>query len=151
MKRLLLPCLLLAAPAAFAQTSSAEAEAVKQTINRFFEGMRRTDSALVRSTLAPKAILQTISTRGGQVQVQSENIGAFLKAIGTPHPGVYDERIRFEQVLVDAQLASAWTPYQFFVDNKFSHCGYNSFQLVKLNQGWRIAYIIDTRRKDQCQ
>jgi hypothetical protein len=155
---LLLPALfLLAAPAALAQsapatTPAAETEAVKQTINRFFEGMRKTDSAMIRSTLAPTAVLQTISTRGGSVQVQNESVRDFLKAVGTPHPGVvYDERITFERVLVDAQLASAWTPYQFYVGDKFSHCGYNSFQLVKLAQGWRIAYIIDTRRKDQCK
>ncbi|WP_165370389.1 nuclear transport factor 2 family protein [Hymenobacter persicinus] len=149
---LLLPgFLLLAAPAARAQApAAAESEAVKQTITRFFEGMRRGDSTVVRSTLAPGAVLHTITTRTG-VQVGTEKVSAFLKAVGTSHPEVYDERIRFEQVLVDAQLASVWTPYQFYVGTKFSHCGYNSFQLVKLAAGWRIVHIIDTRRKDGCQ
>jgi hypothetical protein len=151
----LLPCLLLAAAPAVAQTTpaapaAAETEAVKATVNRFFEGLRKGDSAVVRSTLAPGAVLHTINTRTG-VQVGTEKVSEFLKAVGTPHPEVYDERIRFEQVLVDAQLASVWTPYQFYVGTKFSHCGYNSFQLVKLAAGWRIVHIIDTRRKDGCQ
>ncbi|GAB2965340.1 hypothetical protein GCM10027048_38750 [Hymenobacter coalescens] len=144
--------LLLAAPAALAQAPAAtETEAVKQTITRFFEGMRKTDSAMVRSTLAPTAILQTIANRNGVVQVRTEKVAAVVKALGTPHQGVYDERIKFEQVLIDADLASVWTPYQFYVGSTFSHCGYNSFQLVKLAEGWRIAYIIDTRRKDNCK
>ena len=154
MRSLLLPCLLLAAPAALAQTATpatAETEAVKATINRFFEGLRKGDSAAVRSTLAPAVVLHTISTRGGAVQVMNESPREFLKAVGTAHAEVWDERISFERVLIDAQLASVWTPYQFYLGSKFSHCGYNSFQLVKLAQGWRIAYVIDTRRKDGCK
>ncbi|MCR5889971.1 nuclear transport factor 2 family protein [Hymenobacter sp. J193] len=147
----LLAGLLFTAAAAHGQSPASDTEAVKQTINRFFEGMRKTDSTLIRSTLAPTVVLQTISNRGGKTQVQTENVAAFLKAVGTPHQGVYDERISFERVLIDAQLASVWTPYQFYVSDKFSHCGYNSFQLVKLAEGWRIAYIIDTRRKDGCK
>lgn len=150
----LLGGLLLLAPAARAQTAAtapAETEAVKATINRFFEGLRRGDSALVRSTLAPGVVLRTISTRGGTAQVLSETPQELLKAVGTAHAEVWDERITFERVLLDAQLASVWTPYQFYLGPKFSHCGTNSFQLVKLAQGWRIAYVIDTRRKDQCK
>jgi hypothetical protein len=150
MTRLLLaPLLLLLTPAAaFAQTSAAET-AVRQTITTFFDGMRRGDSTLVRGTLAPGAVLQSINPKTGQVGVES--INGFLKAVGTPHNEVYDERITFEQVLIDAALASVWTPYQFYVGSKFSHCGYNSFQLVKLAAGWRIVHIIDTRRKDGCK
>ncbi|GAB3833291.1 nuclear transport factor 2 family protein [Hymenobacter jeollabukensis] len=156
MRLLLLPCLLLAAPAALAQTNAAatppaETEAVKATVTRFFEGLRKGDSAVVRSTLAPTVVLHTISTRGGNVQVINESPKEFLKAVGTPHKDVWDERISFERVLIDAQLASVWTPYQFYAGATFSHCGYNSFQLVKLPQGWRIAYVIDTRRKDGCK
>jgi Putative lumazine-binding len=149
----LLGGLLLTAPATLAQTSAApaETEAVKATVNRFFEGLRKGNSALVRSTLAPSVVLRTISTRGGTVQIMSETPQELLKAVGTPHQEIWDERITFERVLIDAQLASVWTPYQFYAGTQFSHCGYNSFQLVKLAQGWRIAYVIDTRRKDQCK
>ncbi|PJJ60591.1 nuclear transport factor 2 family protein [Hymenobacter chitinivorans] len=152
MKKLLLAAGLWAlAPAAFAQTSAAETAAVKKTITTFFDGMRRGDSALVRSTLAPGVVLHTISSRSGTVQTGTEKAAEFLQLVGTPHPEVYDERISFEQVLVDANLASVWTPYQFYVGPKFSHCGYNSFQLVKFAAGWKIVHIIDTRRKDGCK
>ncbi|QHJ06275.1 nuclear transport factor 2 family protein [Hymenobacter busanensis] len=131
--------------------AAAETEAVKQTVTRFFEGLRKGDSAMVRGTLAPAVVLHTISARGGQTQVLAESPKEFLQAVGTPHKEVWDERITFERVLLDGQLASVWTPYQFYLGNKFSHCGYNSFQLVKLAAGWRIVYVIDTRRKDGCK
>ena len=134
-----------------AQKAPAETEGVKQTISAFFDGMRKGDSTAVRRTLAPGAVFHTIATRGGTTQVQPESPLDFLKAVGTPHPKVWDERITFDKILIDANLASVWTPYEFYLGGTFSHCGYNSFQLVKLADGWKIAHIIDTRRKEKCK
>ncbi|HEX8659963.1 MAG TPA: nuclear transport factor 2 family protein [Hymenobacter sp.] len=150
---LLFSCLLLGQGiVAQAQTTSAETQAVKQTVTAFFDGMRRGDSTMVRRTLAPGAVLHSTSGKPGQPPTLAmESINGFLKAVGTPHPEVWDERVQFERVLIDANLASVWTPYEFYLGSKFSHCGYNSFQLVKLADGWKIAHIIDTRRKEKCK
>jgi hypothetical protein len=64
---------------------------------------------------------------------------------------VADERITFETIKIDGPLAVAWTPYKFYYEGKFSHCGVNSFQLVRLNGAWKIQYLIDTRRRTGCQ
>ncbi|RSK33070.1 nuclear transport factor 2 family protein [Hymenobacter metallilatus] len=141
-----------AAATAQAQTPAPETAAVQATITRFFAGMRAGDSTMVRSTLAPGAVFHVLATRPGQpVRLLPESPSDFVKAVGTPHKEVWDERITFERVLIDANLASVWTPYEFYLGNTFSHCGYNSFQLVKLAEGWRIAHIIDTRRKEKCK
>lgn len=129
-----------------------EEEAVKQPIMQFFEGMRRSDSNMIKAAVAPGAILQTIvKNKEGKTGVHTENLARFITAVTTPHEQVYDERITFDLIRVDADLAIAWTPYQFYVGNTFSHCGVNSFQLVKLGGAWRIQYIIDTRRKNNCK
>jgi hypothetical protein len=65
--------------------------------------------------------------------------------------GDLDERIIIEAIHTDGHLASVFTPYSFYVKGKLSHCGANSFQLVKQNTEWKIQYIIDTRRKDNCK
>jgi hypothetical protein len=145
---LLLLTLAASAHSAFAQKATSETEAVKQTVTTFFDGMRRGDSTLVRRTLAPGAVFHGLGGKPGQPPtLQMESISGFLKAVGTPHPEVWDERVQFERVLIDANLASVWTPYEFYLGSKFSHCGYNSFQLVKLADGWKIAHVIDTRHK----
>ena len=153
MKRLLLPLLIaLATPALHAQKAPAEADAVKQTVTAFFDGMRRGDSTAVRRTLAPAAVFHGFGSKPGQlVTLEIESINGFLKAVGTPHPEIWDERVQFERVLIDANLASVWAPYEFYLGSKFSHCGYDSFQLVKLADGWKIAHVIDTRRKEKCR
>ena len=124
-------------------------EQIKKTINNLFDGMRTSDTALLRSAFSPTAILQTIiKNKEGKVFVRSEEVNKFVESVGKPHEQVYDERITFDVIRIDADLAIAWTPYKFYIGDKFSHCGVNSFQLVRMNDGWKIQYLIDTRRKD---
>jgi len=147
--RALMAFFLLINSSAFAQSDE---EGVKAVVNALFEGMKKGDTALLRSAFAPGGVLQTvIKNREGEVKVMTEPLDSFVVAVGRPHTEVYDERIRFETVKIDGDLAIAWTPYKFFIGEKFSHCGVNSFQLVKLKGQWKIQYIIDTRRRAGCE
>lgn len=126
-------------------------EAVKHIVNTMFDAMRKGDSALLRSTFSKDMVLQSVSTnKDGKSVLSTENAGEFVKAIGTPHSAVYDERITFGDIKIDGDLASVWAPYKFYLGDKFSHCGVDVFQLMKTADGWKIIYIVDTRRKDNC-
>jgi Putative lumazine-binding len=126
-------------------------DSVKMTINHFFEGMKKSDTTLIKSTMMESIVFQTIAkNKEGELFVRTENVAAFLTSIATPRKEVADERITFETIKIDANLASVWTPYKFYMGEKFSHCGANSFQLVRQNGVWKIQYIIDTRRKQGC-
>jgi len=131
------------------QAQSAEEDSVKATINRLFEGMKNADTTVLKSVFSDAPILQTIATnKKKQAYIKNDKFGDFVKFIGDQKPGQADERIEFGVIRIDAQLAMVWAPYQFFYKGKFHHCGVNSFQLVKLDDGWKIQYLIDTRRKD---
>ena len=134
-----------------AQVINPEEDAVKATINNLFNGMRNTDTTLIRSSFAAQNTMQTIAkNREGKAVVITETVNNFIKTVGSPHPEQYDERIEFAKILIDGNLASVWTNYKFYIGNKFSHCGVNSFQLFKGVNGWKIIYLIDTRRKENC-
>ncbi|MDE5430670.1 nuclear transport factor 2 family protein [Elizabethkingia meningoseptica] len=130
----------------FSQVS--EEEVVKATVNRLFNGMKNSDPEGVKSSFTKTAILQTIAKTG---EVKNENIEGFAQSVAAVSKNTLDERIVFSAIHIDGNLASVWTPYQFYFNGKFSHCGVNSFQLVKENSIWKIQYIIDTRRKDNCE
>jgi hypothetical protein len=133
---------------AFAQTEEA---GVKQIINNMFEGMKRGDTALIRSCFTTAPLLQTLrKDKEDRDIIDTEPLDSFLAIMARPHKDVYDERITFNVVWIDGNLAMAWTPYRFYIGEKFSHCGVDSFQLVKINGTWRIQYLIDTRRKQNC-
>ncbi len=131
-----------------AQTT-ATTDSVKATINRFFAGLKQHDTTLIRSSLAPEVIFQTIArNKKGETLIRTEGVSEFLKFVADHPQDNLDEQIEFDMVKIDANLASVWTPYRFLLNGKLSHCGANSFQLVRLAQGWQIQYIIDTRRKN---
>jgi hypothetical protein len=82
--------------------------------------------------------------------VRNESVAAFVNQVGSLPADAADERITFGMIKIDADLASVWTPYKFYFKQQYSHCGANSFQLVRLNGIWKIQYLIDTRRKADC-
>ena len=45
-------------------------------------------------------------------------------------------------IKIDANLAIAWVDYEFWFNGNFSHCGVNSFHLVKIGDKWEIIYLI---------
>ena len=126
-----------------------EDKAIKEVINNFFEAMESGDTTKLKSTCTEEPMLQTfMKDKEGNMQVFTEDFTEFVKFVGTP-PGKdkFKEEIKFEAIHAEASLASVWTPYTFYLNGKVSHCGTNSFQLVKTADGWKIQYIIDTRRK----
>ena len=131
------------------QAQNTEEDSVKATVNRLFEGMKNADTTVLKSVFTDSPILQTIATnKKKQVYIKMDKVGDFVKFIGDQKPGQADERIEFGAIRIDGPLAMVWAPYQFYYKGKFHHCGVNSFQLVKLDDGWKIQYLIDTRRKD---
>lgn len=131
--------------------SQTEEEQVKTVIMSLFDGMRAKNLIQLEAAFAPQALMNTIVTTDESTEIKSNKVADFVKRIAeTPTDTLLDEQILDYHIQIDGNLASAWTPYRFYVNEKFSHCGVNSFQLVKINTGWKIIYIIDTRRKEPC-
>ncbi len=126
-------------------------DSVKTVINTMFTAMKKADGVLLKSTFSDSIVFQSITrNKEGKTVVRNENPQGFIDQISKAKPDSLDERISFETVKVDGPLAIAWTPYQFYYNGQFSHCGVNSFQLVRFNGVWKIQYIIDTRRRQGC-
>ncbi len=125
-----------------------EEKAIKLTINNFFKGLNTGDTALIRSTCTATPVFQTfMADEKGELKIHSEDFEEFLNFLGTPSKMKLEEKIEFENISIEPQMASVWTPYTFWLNGKVNHVGTNSFQLVKEKGGWRIQYILDTRRK----
>lgn len=147
------PILIMLTLIFFATSSQSQTteDSVKAVVNMLFEGMKNSDAAMVNNSFADSAVLQTISrNKEGNIVVRNEQVKAFADFVGKQKKGTADERITFETIKTDGPLAIAWTPYKFYYEGKFSHCGVNSFQLIRINGQWKIQYLIDTRRRQGC-
>ena len=73
-----------------------------------FDGMRKTDTSLLRAAFTSTPILQTVvKNREGKTIIVTEPLDSFIVAISKPHTEVYDERISFDIIKIDGELAIA--------------------------------------------
>ncbi|MDZ7900014.1 MAG: nuclear transport factor 2 family protein [Arcicella sp.] len=133
----------------FAQTE--DEKAVKAVVVQLFEGMQKHDSTMIRACFHPSARMQTIGAdrKTGVVGLTTNaTIDGFVKSIGSmPMSVSIEERVLSYEIKIDAKMATAWTPYELFVNHKSQHCGVDAFQFFKTENGWKIISIADTRRK----
>lgn len=130
-----------------------EQQEVKKVIETFFIGLHKGDSTIMKSTLHKDIKIQTTFTnREGLKNLNTQSRQALLTSVANKKPeNVYLEKLLSYDIKIDGNLASVWTPYEFYLNDNFSHCGANSFQLFNNNGKWQIIYIIDMRRRDNCK
>lgn len=131
------------------ESSEKEIQAV---IDLLFDGMRQGDSSKVRQAFHHKAGMRTsfVSTKTGLPVMYSEPVHGFIEAVGSPHEETWDERTANYVYHIDENLAQVWMEYSFYLNDHLSHCGVNSIQLIRLEEGWKITDIADTRRRENC-
>jgi ketosteroid isomerase-like protein len=127
--------------------------AVKAVVDQFFDAFHAQDSVRLKSFAAPDIVLQSIGKNGkGEVLWRKEKFENFVKSIASiPETTKFEEKLLSYSIQVDGVMANAWTEYEFWINGEFSHCGVNSFHMVKLDGEWKISYLIDTRRRAACE
>jgi len=152
LKNLLLVLFLLIGSYVHSQNEVKEIE-VRNTIETFFEGFHKADTAIINKTIHKDLKIQTSFINAKGESILKTNLKEdFLKSIVTKNStDIWLEKLRTITIKIDQDMASVWTPYEFYFNNKFSHCGVNSFQLFNNNGNWEIIYLIDTRRKQGCE
>lgn len=150
MKALLLVLCCLFSVMAAAQDGQ---EAVKNTIKDFFKSFHAQDSVAMKATVSSTIVLHTVGAKkDGSQYLRTENFEDLVRSITSiPDSVQFEERILDYSIQIDGAMANAWTPYEFWLNNEFHHCGVNSFQLFKEKDTWKIIYLIDTRRREGCQ
>jgi hypothetical protein len=135
----------------FSQTP-AEAE-VKATIEAFFEAFHQQDTIVLKTMAKGNIRMQSIALDAeGQPILKENSYQQFVKSIGSiPKDRKFQEKLLSFTIKVDGAMANAWTPYEFFFNGSLSHCGVNSFQLIKEGGSWKIIYLVDTRRREGCK
>lgn len=129
-----------------------EKENIINTIDLFFEGMKSADTSKINEQLYTSCELKTIGkTKEGNADIHYTEMPVFVEMIAKkPASQILDERISSYDIMIDQNMAIAWTPYLFYMNDTFSHCGVNVFSLIKDGEKWKIFAIMDTRQKENC-
>ena len=116
-------------------------------VKTFFEDFHRQDTTQLSAYFTSEAVMKSISKdETGQTRIASVEIDRFVRSIGSiPSDRKFEEKILSYEVQEDNLMAQVWTPYEFYVNQKLSHTGVNVFVLSKVNEEWKIVFLIDTR------
>ncbi|WP_026934105.1 hypothetical protein [Christiangramia echinicola] len=151
MKRIFFIAFLLINMTAFAQTEKTT-NTPKKLVVDFFEAFHAQDTIKLKSFALDGIKMQSVSMDAeGNTKLNSDDYSKFLKSIASiPADASFEEKLHEFRVEENGLLATVTTPYSFYFNENFSHCGVNSFQLVKFNGEWKITSLIDTRTKKNC-
>ena len=123
---------------------------ILETMQKFFDSIEFRDRQLLESILVPNSL--NISAReldDGEAQFNVMSYDEVVTALTRPGRNA-KERSWDETVLIQGNIAVVWTPYDFHVDGVFSHCGIDSFQLIKQDGQWLISNSSWTLETENC-
>jgi hypothetical protein len=121
---------------------------VKAVILKTFSAMKSVDSVALKSCFTEKAVLQISQVRPEGNIVREVPIANFVKNVMTRKAGDMDERVlSWGPILVDHEIATAWVPYEFYLNGKFTHKGIDAFILVKIGEEYKIQTLLYNMQK----
>ncbi|MGB7209720.1 MAG: nuclear transport factor 2 family protein [Pyrinomonadaceae bacterium] len=111
-------------------------------VNQLFAGMKAKDAEQIKSVFSAEGQLVAIDKpRDGKGISKTRILSgeAFAKMISEAKGGDFIEMMPSPEARVSGDMALVTGRYTFYVGDKFSHCGTNTFNLVRTETGWRIA------------
>lgn len=119
-------------------------------IDRLFEKMAAHAPSEIAALFVPESqLFAVIKQKDGKTGKRTFSGEMFSKNFAEKR-GELEEVMYKTNVEIFGDLAMVWGRYVFFTDNKISHCGVNSFHLVRTENGWKIANASTTIEPDGC-
>ncbi len=120
--------------------------AVILRVQALFDAMAAHDSVAATALVIPEGRLMVSRANG---TVSNSTLGEFAARLSSAK-SPYLERMWNPKVMVRGGIAVLWTEYDFHQAGKFTHCGIDSFQLVKTAEGWKISGLAYTVEPTAC-
>lgn len=148
---LVLALIVLTLPLAASSADEAEdRKAVIAVIDAFFAGMTAKDVDSMREIMTEDGILYGYRETTEGLSVINPTHASYLDGLAT-RESVPIERYWNPTVMLHDRLAVVWTPYDFYSDGVFSHCGINSFSMLKTDDGWKITGVVFSMEPEGCE
>lgn len=126
---------------------NADSKAASEIPDRLFAAMKAKSFEDIRAVFTAEGQLVAIDKpRDGKGVSKTRVFTAenFAKMISEAKSADFIEKMLNKDVRVSGDLAMVSGRYTFFVGEKFSHCGTNTFNLVRTEAGWKIANAAST-------
>jgi hypothetical protein len=137
-------------PLSAVRAPQSDRDAVVAAVQGFFDSMAARAPEAAKRFVLLEGRFVIVSTQDGKTTVRTRSFQDWVDGLATGK-GKLLERMWNPEVRVHGALATVWTPYDFHIDGKFSHCGVDAFELVKTVDGWKITGAAYTVERTNCQ
>jgi hypothetical protein len=147
---LLVLALLTATPAVAQHAGERDSAAVMATVDRLFEALASKDrEALLGAVVAEGRATSAGIDEAGRPRIHSVDWMAFADRLARSTER-YRERLIDPHVHVEGDIAMIWSRYEFEIDGRFSHCGVDHFDLVRMEGRWKVLNLTWTQQTQGC-
>lgn len=126
----------------FGQNSTKDEDQIKAVILKTFSAMKSVDSVALKACFTSNAMLHISQVKPEGNTLREVPAAKFIQNVMTRKPGDMDERVlSWGPILIDQEIATAWVPYEFYFNGKFTHKGVDVFLLVKSGNEFKIQTL----------
>lgn len=136
-KMSLILAIALLPPTASAQVAS-DTAAVLAVVDSAMVRISRNDFAALADLMIAEGMTYRVGSAGDPARYRADSREATAKAVPQQR---LTERGFSPEVRIAGRLATVWLPYDFYIDGKWSHCGVDTFTMLKVGEQWQIAVL----------
>ena len=130
--------------------STADTAAVVAAVQKLFDAMAAADTTAAKAAFITEGLIGGLRPDATEFRLSpSATFAGSLARMSAQ--GKLIEKMYKPEVRISDNLAQVWTYYDFHIGERFSHCGYDTAQLVQTTEGWKIATISYTARPTGCE
>jgi len=124
-----------------AQANDGESKAVIAVADSLLAAPSSGDRTTLRRLTLDSAVVGGAGVRDGTERLSLRTWGLYTAAEGT---ATFTERGFDATAHVQDRVAVVWMPYDLYRGDAWSHCGVDTFTLMKSGGRWRVAALIYT-------
>lgn len=125
--------------------SDADRAAILATVQSLFDALGERDTALLTAILHPDILMRSVErSAAGERSASTSTLEGMVARLEADGPRM-TERMWDPEVRISGDLATVWTPYDFYVGEDLSHCGADAFILMREGGDWQITSLSWTR------
>ena len=125
--------------------SDADRAAILATVQSLFDALGERDTELLTAILHPDILMRSVErSAAGERSASTSTLEGMVARLEADGPRM-TERMWDPEVRISGDLATVWTPYDFYVGEDLSHCGADAFILMREGGDWQITSLSWTR------
>ena len=131
--------------------SDATTDSIKHVVNELLDAISTSDSSKAAKLVLKEGHVMRVSQRSGDKKISFRSNRTFIEETGSRTAEIL-ERMWNPVIIYRGDIAVAWTTYDLHINGKFSHCGAETFNLVRKDNTWLIfdwAYTVEPNNCDE--